>query len=121
MLKRLLLLCSLSAAVLWAQNPPAVHSWSEAESLESDLDSHPDDVNSRLQLLRYYAGQGSDSAERVKPLRRKQIIWFIEHEPWHNELSGWTAALDRSVDPDGFDQALPTEVLARGRAHRTEK
>jgi hypothetical protein len=81
MLKRLLLLCGLSAAILRAQNPPPIHSWSEAESLESDLDSHPDDVNSRLQLLRYYAGQGSDSAERVKPLRRKQIIWFIEHEP----------------------------------------
>jgi len=79
MLQRLLLLCSLSAAILWAQNPPSIHSWSEAETLESGLDSHPDDVTTRLQLLRYYANQGSDSTDRVKPLRRKHILWFIEH------------------------------------------
>jgi tetratricopeptide (TPR) repeat protein len=104
MLKRLLLLCSFSAAILWPQNPPPVRSWSEAESLESDLDSHPDDVDIHQQLLRYYA-QGSDSAERVKPLRRKHILWFIEHVPWHNELSGWMAGIDPSADPEGFDRA----------------
>jgi tetratricopeptide (TPR) repeat protein len=105
MIQRLVLLCSLSAAILWAQNPAPIRSWSEAETLESNLDSHPGDVDTRLQLLRYYAPQGSDSTNRVKPLRRKHILWFIEHEPWHNELSGWTAAIDRSVDPEGFDQA----------------
>ena len=108
MLTRLLLVCSLSAAVLCAQNPPPVRSWADAEKLEAELDSHADDMNIRVQLLRYYTQQGASRQppSQVKPLRRKQILWIIEHHPEHSVLGESSGMMDisgyPSADPEGF-------------------
>ena len=108
MLTRLLLVCSLSAAVLCAQNPPPVRSWADAEKLEAELDSHADDMNIRVQLLRYYTQQGASRQppSQVKALRRKQILWIIEHHPEHSVLGESSGMMDisgyPSADPEGF-------------------
>src|SRR5271157_130316 len=120
MLTRLLFACSLSAAILCAQISPPVRSWTEAEKLEAQLDSHPDDVNLRVQLLRYYTsqGMGAQSAGRVKPLRRKHVVWFIEHHPEQSVLSESAAAMDLSgyaaADPEGFDECSAAWQKALG-------
>src|SRR5271157_4227473 len=108
MLTRLLLVCSLSAAILCAQNPPPIRSWAEAEKLEAELDPHADDVNIRVQLLRYYSQQGMSRQppSQVKPLRRKQLLWFIQHHPEHFVLADYYGMMDPSgypaADPEGF-------------------
>jgi tetratricopeptide (TPR) repeat protein len=108
MLMRLLLVCSFSVAFLCAQNPPPIRSWAEAEKLEAQLDSHPDDLTIRAQLLRYYTSQGASTQPpgQVQPLRRKHILWFIQHHPEHSELAGTTGMMDPAgypaADPEGF-------------------
>jgi len=108
MLTRLLLVCSLSAAILCAQNPPPIRSWTDAEKLEAELDSHPDDVNIRVQLLRYYTQQGMSRQppSQVKALRRKHILWLIQHHPENSVLGENSALMDiagyPSADPEGF-------------------
>src|SRR5271157_1861107 len=98
---RFLLTCALSATILWAQTPAPVHSWAAAERLEAELDSHPDDANVRAQLLVYYTQQRSESPGRANPLRRKHLVWFIEHQPWQSYSAG---PVDPSADPEGFAQ-----------------
>jgi hypothetical protein len=104
MARRLLFLCALSAATLCTQNLPPVHSWADAESLETRLDARPDDINARVALLRYYL-QSTEAADRVTPLRRKHIAWLIEHQPWQNELGSASGDIDPAGDPEGFAQA----------------
>ena len=98
---RFLVICALSATVLCAQTPAPVRSWAEAERLETELDSHPDDANVRMQLLRYYTQQRTQSPDRANPLRRKHLVWFIEHQPWQPYTAG---PVDPSADPEGFAQ-----------------
>jgi len=83
---RLLFLCVLSAA-LCAQTAAPVRSWADADKLEAELEKRPNDLNIRTQLLRYYAAQGQTAADRVKPLRRKHILWLVEHHPETTTLS----------------------------------
>ena len=105
MLTRFLLFCALSAAILHAQYSPVIHSWDDAEKLETQLESHPDEIDVRSSLLRYYSQHNAESAERVKPLRRKHILWFIEHHPEDPVLAGTFGSLDASgeaqADPQG--------------------
>ena len=120
MLTRLLLVCSLAAALLCAQNPPPIRSWAEAEKLEAELDSHSDDMNIRAGLLRYYTQQGMSRQppNQVKPLRRKHILWFIEHHPEQSVLGENSGIMDASgypsADPEGYAEcsAAWQKVLA---------
>jgi len=104
MLIRLLFACSLSAVLLCAQNQPPIRSWAEAEKLEATLDSHPDDIDVRVQLLRYYTQQSMSThpPTEAQPLRRKTLVWFIEHHPEHPDLSNSYGVVDSSADADGF-------------------
>jgi tetratricopeptide (TPR) repeat protein len=120
MLTRLLLVCSLSAAILCAQNPPPVRSWAEAEKLEAELDSHADDMNSRAQLLRYYTQQGASRQppSQVKALRRQHILWFIEHHPEQSVLGESSGMMDisgyPSADPEGYAECSAAWQKALG-------
>lgn len=51
----------------------------QAAALEKELEQQPDDVESRIQLLKKYH-LGSD-AQRT--LRLKHILWIIEYQPQH--------------------------------------
>src|SRR5215472_7745745 len=103
---RVLFACAVSAAILCAQPQPPIRSWADADKIEVDLQSHPDDLNLRVQLLRYYAQQGAQSAGRVKPLRRRHVLWMVENHPEHSVLSEWAGALDLSghelADAEGY-------------------
>ena len=103
----------LSAAMLNAQNPPP-RSWAEADKLETELQSQPDDVDLHQRLLVYYTSQRADSSGRAVPLRRKEILWFIGHHPEHPDLSSYTGSLEEATDPYGFRQcrAAWEEALA---------
>jgi tetratricopeptide (TPR) repeat protein/peroxiredoxin len=107
MLTRLLLICSFAAAFLCAQSPPPIRSWAEAERLEAQLDSHPDDMDIRVRLLRYYTSQGMSSQPpgQVKALRRKHVLWFIQHHPEQSVLAD-SGVMDPAgypaADPEGF-------------------
>jgi tetratricopeptide (TPR) repeat protein/thiol-disulfide isomerase/thioredoxin len=90
-MKRLLFLCV--GATLFAQTPLPVRSWTEADQFEAQLDAAPDNVATRTQLLRYYYGQSQASPERVAPLRRKHVLWLIEHHPEAPVLSEVTGLL----------------------------
>jgi tetratricopeptide (TPR) repeat protein len=137
MLTRFVASCILAAGVLCAQDLPSIGAWSDAEKLEADLDSQPDNVSIRLNLLRYYTSQAIQFPERVKPLRRHHIVWFIEHRPEHSVLSEWASAIDKSgysfADPEGFAEAgaawqkalsaekIPADVFANAATfYRTE-
>lgn len=111
MLLRLLLALALSAPVLSGQTASSVPRTSaDAEKLEAELDARPDDASVRLLLIRYYFYQAAgQSADRIKPLRRKHILWMIEHRPDHPVFSETTVTLDSSghtlADPEGHAAA----------------
>jgi hypothetical protein len=103
---RVLFACAVSAGILCAQPQPPIRSWADADKIEADLQSRPDDLNLRVQLLRYYTQQSAQSAGRVKPLRRKHVLWMVENHPEHSVLSEWVGALDPSghelADAEGY-------------------
>jgi tetratricopeptide (TPR) repeat protein/alkyl hydroperoxide reductase subunit AhpC len=101
-----LLLCALSATILYAQPLPPIRSSDEARQMETDLERHPDDVTARVQLLRYYRQQVTPSPDYAKPLLQKQMLWLIEHHPENSVLSEFGDSLDASggqlTDAQGF-------------------
>ena len=54
----------------------------DAERLEATLKAKPDDVESRIQLVSYYASlTNAEDWNAVKATRVAHILWFIEHDP----------------------------------------
>ncbi len=108
MLTRFLVSSVLAAAVLCAQNTPPIRAWTDAENSKPAWTPSPT-ASIRVDLLRYYTSQGMQFPDRVKPLRRRHIVWFIEHRPEHPVLSEWAGAIDKSgysfADPEGFAEA----------------
>jgi tetratricopeptide (TPR) repeat protein len=104
MLPRLLLACVFAFAVYGQPAAPRLRTWAEAEKLEAESDAHPDDVTIRVQLIRYYFQPAGQNADRVKPLRRKHIVWMIEHHPENMVLSETAGTIDKS-DPEAFADA----------------
>lgn len=83
----------------------------KAAELEKKLAKKANDLEDRLRLLSYYAGQdGSGDAKGIKEARLRHVLWIIEHEPdaaifgvasrvYAIQLAGGLA------DPDGFQKA----------------
>jgi hypothetical protein len=108
MLPRLLLAILLSAPLLAAQPSTPPRTLADVENLEAQLETRPDDLATRNMLLRFYF-QGTMTAERAKPLRRKHILWLIEHRPEAYVLSESVATLDKTghplADPEAYAEA----------------
>jgi tetratricopeptide (TPR) repeat protein/thiol-disulfide isomerase/thioredoxin len=106
--KRLLTACLLWAGILSSQTQP-IRNWADADKQESELAAKPTDAAVRVNLLRYYSGQGQQSPDRVKPLRLKHILWFIENDPSSPYLGEYATTLDKAgypyADPDGYAKA----------------
>src|SRR5690242_11632077 len=107
---RPLLLALACAALAAAQSTdPLRMSAADAERIEEQVKSNPDDLNLRSVLLRYYFRAGANYAERFKPLRRDHIVWLIEHHPEAMVLSESAGTLDRSghalADWDAYAEA----------------
>src|SRR5690348_15882285 len=53
-----------------------------AVELESKVGKKPNDLENRLRLLSYYAGQqGSDDVQNIRAARARHILWLIRNEP----------------------------------------
>jgi tetratricopeptide (TPR) repeat protein/peroxiredoxin len=92
MLLRFLLACALPAMTVFAQTgaaPPL--NAGDAAKLEKELQSSPDDVSIRVQLIRHY---GLRSVKEGKQLRAKHVLWMIEHQPDNSILSDANAAIE---------------------------
>ena len=109
MLPGLLLAILLSAPLLTAQPSTPPRTPADAGKLEAQLAANPDDLPTRGMLLRFYFQAAPMPAERVKPLRRKHILWLIEHQPDARVLSESAATLDKSghalADPEAYAEA----------------
>lgn len=87
----------------------------DADRIEAQLQSSPDDVSARLMLLRYYRSLGNNvAAERVKAALREHAVWVIEHHPENPSLrEPWVA-----LRPQGGRTADPAAWEAADRAWR---
>jgi thiol-disulfide isomerase/thioredoxin/tetratricopeptide (TPR) repeat protein len=78
----------------------------ETARLEAILAAKPDDPSARMRLLSLYMLEGQTQAERVKPLRRKHILWMVENRPADQLLRMQFGALDESghalADKEGY-------------------
>jgi thiol-disulfide isomerase/thioredoxin len=107
MLPRLLLAALILAPLLNAQTLTIPRTPADADKLEAQLETKPDDLLARSALLRFYSHDASMPAERAKPLRRRHILWLIEHKPGEWVLSD-SGALDTRgplADPEGYAAA----------------
>ncbi|MDR3700114.1 MAG: tetratricopeptide repeat protein [Candidatus Sulfopaludibacter sp.] len=99
-----LLIASLFALTTYAQtSAPPPRTSADADQLEAESIAHPDDVSIHERLIRYYFQ--NQPADRVKPLRRKHIVWMIEHHPENLVLSRTASSLDQSSDPETYTAA----------------
>ena len=100
--------CVLALALLLPfANAQSLRTEADAQALEARAESNPDDVNLHNQLIVFYFRMRppSMSAESVRTLRRKHIVWMIEHHPEHVVLSDLATTIDRAADPEGFAEA----------------
>ena len=114
MLVLLLLACSFFAFLLFGQAAPQVappRSEADVQALEARVDANPEDLPARVALIRYYGvtRPASITAERLRTLRRKHILWMVEHHPEHSILSERSADIDKSgsamADPEAWAEA----------------
>src|SRR5262249_52273238 len=111
MLPRLLLAFTFTGVLLAPAQTAAPPSLTpaEAETLEATSDSAPNDLDVRVRLLRYYLRAGTSDAARVRPLRRKHIVWLVEHRPTAAILGEAAGTIERTgqalADPDGYAAA----------------
>ena len=53
-----------------------------AIELENKVGKKPNDLENRLRLLSYYAGQGgSDDSQKIRAARARHVLWLIQNEP----------------------------------------
>jgi tetratricopeptide (TPR) repeat protein len=88
----------LSASVVAGQTP-------DIDRLEARLETNADDLMARAQLLRLAATSVSIPAERAKALRRKHLLWLIEHKPDALVLSEYIANVDKAADAETWAEA----------------
>jgi thiol-disulfide isomerase/thioredoxin len=103
-------LAACAGIALLHGQPPIPRTLADADRIEAQLQSSPDDISARLMLLRYYwAPNNSVPAERVKAALREHAVWMIEHHPEHLSLrenwAAFQASGGRNADPEAFEAA----------------
>ena len=95
----------------------------DPDKLEARVESNPDDVLTRAQLVRVASGTNSGiTPERAKELRRKHILWLIEHKPGASVLGEPIAVIEKSgaalADAEAWGEAdrLWRQQLVAGAA-----
>jgi thiol-disulfide isomerase/thioredoxin len=109
MLLRVALVLLAGMALVYAQ-PAFPRNLGDADRLEAQIQTSPEDVNARAMLLRYYTSPaGNVPAERIKAALREHLVWIIEHRPEHPALTETWATIvregRRNADPGTFDAA----------------
>jgi hypothetical protein len=80
----------------------------DLDRLEKRVTDHPDNTADRQNFLRALANTTAVSIDKVRPLRRAQILWMIEHQPSARIFEEPIAQLwlrGRLGDPEGFARA----------------
>ncbi len=85
---------------------------SGAAELESRISKRPNDLENRLRLLSYYAGQSAwGDIASVRTARARHVLWLIEHEPkaaiftYATRIHTIQPAGGPLADPAGFQAA----------------
>src|SRR3954447_20040605 len=105
---RLRLVLAVSAGIALLHGQPTVpRTLADADRIEAQVQSSPDDLNARLMLLRYYWLPANNvPPERLNAALREHAIWVIEHQPEHPSLrenwAGLVAGNGRTADPAAF-------------------
>lgn len=102
-MSRLLLACLFALTTYAQTSAPPPRTSADAEKLEAQSDAHPDDVSIHERLVRYYFQ--TQPAGSIKPLRRKHLVWMIEHHPENLALNRTASSLDSSSDPETYTAA----------------
>lgn len=76
----------------------------EKISLEKQLATNPNDVESRTKLLGYYFIKGREDAD-AKAARERHVVWLIENAPESEVLGLPYSQLDKILEPEGYDRA----------------
>jgi tetratricopeptide (TPR) repeat protein len=72
----------------------------DPDKLEARVESNPEDLLTRAQLVRAASGTNSViTPARAKELRRKHILWLIEHKPGASVLGEPIAVIEKSGTP----------------------
>ncbi|HEY1494167.1 MAG TPA: redoxin domain-containing protein, partial [Candidatus Solibacter sp.] len=72
----------------------------DPDKLETRVESNPDDLLTRAQLVRAASGANTGiTPARAKELRRKHILWLIEHKPGASVLGEPIAVIEKSGGP----------------------
>lgn len=76
----------------------------EAQQLEKELKTDPENLPARIQLLGYYSGKrfGSDEAKKA---RQKHVLWIIEHHPDSDVAGNPWVDLDPTLDGEVYYEA----------------
>src|SRR6185369_74375 len=70
------------------------------DKLEAKVESNPEDLPMRAQLIRVVSNPNSGIApQRARELRRKHILWLIEHKPGASVLGEPLAMIEKSEGP----------------------
>lgn len=92
----------------------------EAADLERRLESDPDDIKARAQLLGYYKTAGFKSSE-AREAHLRHILWVIEHRPESSLAGDPYATVRQKSQPEAYAQAKAlwlTQVDAHPRDAR---
>mgnify|MGYP001338125743 CR=1 FL=1 len=73
-------------------------------SLEEQVATNPNDVESRTKLLGYYFTKGRQDAD-AKSNRQRHVVWLIENAPESEVLGLPYSGLDKILETKGYDRA----------------
>ncbi len=79
----------------------------QAQALEQQIRTTPDDANARARLLYFYSSAGFQYMPREEAYRALQphFLWFIEHQPGSQILLMLSPLVQPTKDPEGFAEA----------------
>src|SRR5690242_4140542 len=102
-----LALAAIASVALLESQPTIPRTLADADRLEEQVRSSPDDLIARLNLLRFYFRQPTAvPQERRQAANRTHLVWLIEHHPDHPALrESWAAPRvegERNADAEGF-------------------
>src|SRR5260370_37354174 len=95
MVSRVLVSVVLCLSVLKGQTTPPP----DPDKLEARVESNREDLLTRAQLLRAVSTNSAIAPARAKELRRKHILWLIEHKPEASVLGEPVAVIEKSGAP----------------------
>src|SRR5690242_19661881 len=117
MIARLTVFAIAAALAASAQTPPPRQA-PDPQKLETQVEANPEDLNARSLLLHAYLRSAGAKPDEIRPLRRRHILWLVEHHPEAPVLGETAGVIEASADPQGYAdaQAAWRKHFAGGKA-----